>query len=57
MEKNDIPLVKLAEHYFITCHTEGKTPSTVRGYREKLWKLKIKAKLNVSEEELEVEFN
>ena len=35
MEKNDIPLVKLAEHYFITCHTEGKTPSTVRDYREK----------------------
>ena len=36
MEKNDIPLAKLAEHYFITCHTEGKTPSTIRGYREKL---------------------
>ena len=36
MEKNDIPLVKLAEHYFITCHTEGKTPSTMRSYREKL---------------------
>ncbi len=36
MEKNRIPLAKLAEHYFITCHTEGKTPSTVRGYREKL---------------------
>ena len=34
MEKNDIPLFKLAKHYFITCHTEGNTPSTVRGYRE-----------------------
>ena len=31
LAKNDIPLVKLAEHYFITCHAEGKTPSTVRG--------------------------
>ena len=36
MEQNHIPLIKLAEHYFITCRTEGKTPSTVRGYREKL---------------------
>ena len=36
MEKNDIPQAKLAEHYFITCHTVGKTPSAVRGYREKL---------------------
>jgi len=36
MEKNDIPLAKLAELYFITCQTEGKMPSTIRGYREKL---------------------
>ena len=36
MEKNHIPLIKLAKHYFITCHAEGKTPSTGRGYRDKL---------------------
>ena len=36
MEKNQIPLFKLAEHYFTTCATEGKTLSTLRGYREKL---------------------
>jgi len=31
-----MPLSKLAEHYPTTCATEGKMPSTVRGYREKL---------------------
>ena len=36
MAKNDIRLSKLAEHYVITCRTEGKTASTLRGYREKL---------------------
>ena len=36
MDKRDIPLSKLAEHYFTTCATEGKTPSTVHGYRQKL---------------------
>ena len=39
MDKNHIPLPKLADQYFITCHTEGKTPSTVRGYRKKLGRL------------------
>ena len=36
MDKSQIPLSRLAEQYFITCHAEGKTPSTLRGYREKL---------------------
>ena len=39
MDNREIPLSKLAEHYFTTCDTEGKTPSTVRGYREKLGRL------------------
>lgn len=34
MEKNQIPLSKLAEHYFTTCTTEGKSLLTLRGYRE-----------------------
>jgi len=33
MDKNHIPLSKLAGHYFITCGAEGKTPSKVRGYK------------------------
>ena len=36
MDKGDIQHSKLAEHYLITCRTEGKTASTLRGYREKL---------------------
>ena len=36
MDKGEIQLCKLAEHYLITCRTEGKTASTLRGYREKL---------------------
>jgi hypothetical protein len=32
----DTALSKLAEQYFITCHTEGKTPSAIRGCQEKL---------------------
>ena len=36
MDKGDIPLSKLVAHYFTTCDTDGKTPSTVRSYREKL---------------------
>ena len=36
MDKSQIPLARLAEQYFITCHNEGKTASTLRGYREKL---------------------
>ena len=36
MDKGEIQLSKLAEHYLITCLTEGKMASTLRGYREKL---------------------
>ena len=36
MDKRQIPLTRLAEQYFITCHTEGKMASTLRGYQEKL---------------------
>ena len=36
MDKSQIPLSRLDEQYFITCHTEGKPTSTLRGYREKL---------------------
>ena len=36
MDKDEIQLSKLAEHYLITCRTEGKTASTLCGYREKL---------------------
>ncbi len=36
MDKKRIPLSKLVEHYLTTCRTEGKTPSTLRGYKEKL---------------------
>ena len=36
MDKGHIPLSRLAEQYFITCRTEGKTSSTLRGYQEKL---------------------
>ncbi len=36
MDKSQTPLYRLAEQYLITCITEGKTPLTLRGYREKL---------------------
>lgn len=36
MNKSQIPFSRLAEQYLITCTTEGKTPATLRGYREKL---------------------
>jgi len=36
MDKSQIPLSRLADQYLITCSTEGKTPATLRGYREKL---------------------
>lgn len=36
MNKESIPLERLAQHYITTCRTEGKTPSTLRGYTEKL---------------------
>jgi len=39
MDKDHIPLSRLAEQYFITCRTEGKTDSTLRGYQEKLGRL------------------
>ena len=36
MNRSEIPLVRLTEQYLITCRTEGKTLSTLRGYTEKL---------------------
>ena len=36
MIRSEIPLVRLTEQYLITCRTEGKTFSTLRGYYEKL---------------------
>lgn len=36
MDKTDISLATLVEEYLITCRLEGKTPKTIRGYREKL---------------------
>ena len=39
MDKYEIPLVRLAEQYLITCRTEGKTPSTLRCYQEKMGRL------------------
>jgi hypothetical protein len=36
MDKGEIQLSKLAEHYLITCRTEGKTASTFCGHRQKL---------------------
>jgi len=36
MNKNDIPLERLAQHYLTTCRTEGKTLSTLRTYTEKI---------------------
>ncbi|MDA1220007.1 MAG: hypothetical protein O2909_11265 [Chloroflexi bacterium] len=36
MDKNDIPIPSQVDHYIITCRTEGKTPATLIGYREKL---------------------
>jgi len=36
MDKSEIPLVRLTEQYLITCRTKGKTPSTLRGYQEKI---------------------
>lgn len=36
MEKSHIPISSLVDQYILTCRTEGKTFSTIRGYREKL---------------------
>jgi integrase/recombinase XerC/integrase/recombinase XerD len=35
---HEIKLATLAENYLTTCQTEGKTPKTLRGYREKLFR-------------------
>ncbi len=36
VDKAQIPLGRLIEEYLLVCRTEGKTPKTLRGYREKL---------------------
>ena len=36
MNKSEIPLVRPTEQYLITCRSEGKILSTLRGYSEKL---------------------
>jgi len=36
MDKSAVPIGVIAEHYFATCRTEGKTPKTLRSYEEKL---------------------
>ena len=36
MGKNHIPISSLIDQYILTCRTEGKTFSTLRGYKEKL---------------------
>lgn len=36
MNKTEIPLTTLVEEYLTVCRLEGKTPKTLRGYREKL---------------------
>lgn len=36
MDKSSIPLADLAEEYLAACRIEGKTPKTLRGYREKV---------------------
>ncbi len=36
MEKSHIPISSLVDQHILTCRTEGKTFSTIRGYREKL---------------------
>jgi len=39
MDKTTVPLTKLIEEYLTTCRLEGKSPKTIRGYREKLLRL------------------
>ncbi len=36
MDKDGISFATLTKHYLITCATEGNTPATLRGYKEKL---------------------
>lgn len=36
VDKSQLPVATAVEHYLTTCRTEGKTPKTLRDYREKL---------------------
>jgi site-specific recombinase XerD len=36
VDKTRIPLDRLVEEYLLVCRTEGKSPKTLRGYRQKL---------------------
>ena len=36
VDKTQIPLERLIEEYLLVCRSEGKSPKTLRGYREKL---------------------
>jgi hypothetical protein len=36
VDRTKIPLDRLVEEYLLVCRTEGKSPKTLRGYREKL---------------------
>jgi len=36
VDKSKIKLENLVEEYLLVCRTEGKSPKTLRGYREKL---------------------
>lgn len=36
MDKSDVSLKSLLEEYLVACKLEGKSPKTIRGYREKL---------------------
>src|SRR5512133_792049 len=43
MDKKHLSLETLVEEYLTTCRLEGKTPKTIRGYREKLSRFVRKA--------------
>lgn len=36
MDRSTLPLAQVSQHYFTSLRTEGKTPNTLRGYKEKL---------------------
>ena len=36
VDKTQIRLERLVEEYLLVCRSEGKSPKTLRGYREKL---------------------
>ena len=38
MDKTTVSLKTLIEEYITTCRLEGKSPKTIRGYREKLFR-------------------